>query len=699
MVTRKLLSLLLVLFCAGASAQQLVNCAPGIPCDPVLGPSGTGTGDPSWKAFGKLNADLSSLPFQLFNNTPLPVNKGGTGAITVTGPLKGNGTSAISPALAADIYGLWTGTCNATTFLRGDGSCQTAGGNSAFNTLTSGVNNSAAMVIDTGASLGATNLGTIAATSLSSLTGLPSVAAQTILGNGGAVSAAPAALSLTCNLSATSTTLGINRVINAQTGTNYPVTPTDACKLLTFSNASPIAVPLPQAGTLPNGFTFDVQNLGAGLVTLTPTAPSTINGQPSLTVSTNTGCTVSGDSVNFQVSSCTALLVSSPFIPGAFTSTQVINSFSPATHGGSSVLTTDFGLLTGDGVRWVVDQATPPIPPGAAILGYVHNAYTIFPVLADISNTSSAAIPSRFYNGVTILASSNPPMTGYSLASNGQIKLTYVGGDPLGNGPSFSPMRNLNSLPVQGNLGYMPFLLGSRGFCVEEAITISGNNTDNFFAFYVEPQEHNTTQNDHISTDPVQYERWLELDVNENGHGTDFGGGNRGAVHSWEGRFNGPLLFTANPSGTSGTLGVSALTNASGQWQGGTRTDWTIKFASGASGTAAHLTNGSSAVTWTGSVSESAATATVSFANTQVSNVVVTAIDYTTEHIFTGCLDPVGQTWALWQDGVLQNTLAIPAGTNPGVYNWHYFPLWYLRPHGSLVGFSANIRYVSAWVP
>jgi hypothetical protein len=43
-------------------------------------------------------------------------------------PLKGNGSGGFSSAVAADIYGLWSGTCSASTFLRGDGSCQTPAG-------------------------------------------------------------------------------------------------------------------------------------------------------------------------------------------------------------------------------------------------------------------------------------------------------------------------------------------------------------------------------------------------------------------------------------------------------------------------------------------------------------------------------------------------------------------------------------------
>lgn len=44
------------------------------------------------------------------------------------GPVKSNGTSILQAETSADITGLWTGTCNSSTFLRADGTCQTAGG-------------------------------------------------------------------------------------------------------------------------------------------------------------------------------------------------------------------------------------------------------------------------------------------------------------------------------------------------------------------------------------------------------------------------------------------------------------------------------------------------------------------------------------------------------------------------------------------
>lgn len=59
---------------------------------------------------------------------------------TLTGPLKGNGASAVGLAASSDIYGLWGGTCNNTTFLRGDGTCAAgAGGSGANPTATIGL--------------------------------------------------------------------------------------------------------------------------------------------------------------------------------------------------------------------------------------------------------------------------------------------------------------------------------------------------------------------------------------------------------------------------------------------------------------------------------------------------------------------------------------------------------------------------------
>ncbi len=90
-------------------------------------------------------------------------------------------------------------------------------------------------------------------------------------------------------------------IINAQTGTTYTVVKGDRCKLVTFTNASSIAVTLPQAGAtsgFESGFTFQAVSLGAGTVTITPTT-STIDGAASITLDQYQGIHIFTDGTNY----------------------------------------------------------------------------------------------------------------------------------------------------------------------------------------------------------------------------------------------------------------------------------------------------------------------------------------------------------------------------------------------------------------
>lgn len=88
---------------------------------------------------------------------------------------------------------------------------------------------------------------------------------------------------------------------NAQTGTTYTVLSSDLGKLVTLSNASAVAVTLPQAtSAFGAGWYFRAQNKGAGTVTITPTT-STINGAATLTLTTGQGAHIVSDGTNYQV--------------------------------------------------------------------------------------------------------------------------------------------------------------------------------------------------------------------------------------------------------------------------------------------------------------------------------------------------------------------------------------------------------------
>lgn len=90
---------------------------------------------------------------------------------------------------------------------------------------------------------------------------------------------------------------------NAQTGTTYTVLADDHARHTTYNNASAVAVTLPQAtGNFNNGFCGIHENLGAGLVTITPTT-STINGAATLTLSTGERYLIDSDGTNYRAAS------------------------------------------------------------------------------------------------------------------------------------------------------------------------------------------------------------------------------------------------------------------------------------------------------------------------------------------------------------------------------------------------------------
>lgn len=121
----------------GGTVNSVALSAPsvfGVSGSPVT-TSGTlalsfATGQTANSILATPDGTTGALSLRTIVNGDLPtVNTahGGTGVTTITGPVKGNGTSAFSAAAAADIYGLWSGTCNSSSFLRGDGACASPG--------------------------------------------------------------------------------------------------------------------------------------------------------------------------------------------------------------------------------------------------------------------------------------------------------------------------------------------------------------------------------------------------------------------------------------------------------------------------------------------------------------------------------------------------------------------------------------------
>lgn len=187
----------------------------------------------------------------------------------------------------------------------------------------------------------------------------------------------------------------IGEAVNAQTGTTYTVLASDFGKLVTLSNASAVAVTLPQAATatFPAGWHADFVNLGAGTVTITPTT-STIDGAASLTLSTNEGVHVVSDGTNY--------IAVRGRLGGTLTYTLAMSGASINEAKGSNIAsatTTDIGAATGNYVQvtgtttitglGTVQAGTRRIVEFAASLTLTHNATSL--ILPGGANITTAA--------------------------------------------------------------------------------------------------------------------------------------------------------------------------------------------------------------------------------------------------------------------------------------------------------------------
>jgi hypothetical protein len=155
-------------------------------------------------------------------------------------------------------------------------------------------------------------------------------------------------------------------------------------------------------------------------------------------------------------------------------------------------------------------------PPGAQSLGYVHRAFCVEPTTADVSDSPASASAklstwiwySKIPSAMSLYSMSGPTLV---IASGG----------------------GLNTQTHQSLPGALPLLPASAGFYVEFAERLSDNDPDHFPAVWLMPQEHNGRHQDHQAGDPPNYERWVELDVDEGG----FNAGHHGAMINWYGTY------------------------------------------------------------------------------------------------------------------------------------------------------------------
>lgn len=113
--------------------------------------------------------------------------------------------------------------------------------------------------------------------------------------------------------------------VNAQVGTSYTIQTSDYGQLVTFNNANPVAVTLPQVTGSFGTFNVFVSNKGLGTVTITPAGGSTINGGANISLSQGNGAWIVSDSVNYQALLFATGSAASPGTPTNTLNSQTVN--------------------------------------------------------------------------------------------------------------------------------------------------------------------------------------------------------------------------------------------------------------------------------------------------------------------------------------------------------------------------------------
>ncbi len=228
--------------------------------------------------------------------------------------------------------------------------------------------------------------------------------------------------------------------VNAQTGTSYTVLSTDRGYLVTLSNASSIAVTLPQAtGSFGAGWFTRLKNIGAGTVTVTPTT-STISGAATITLETGEWALISSDGTNYEAHGNRTTAGSNVTLTKSRTGTQIA-----ASSGGSSIdptttvsINDDFlcGNTTSGGIGCLGWHSTNAgfVGPPASVSGGATFSGAPGQVQLDTSTTSGTVTGMMLQGGVNLKAAETfterwkvANITGTTPASNTTIRAGMFG--------------------------------------------------------------------------------------------------------------------------------------------------------------------------------------------------------------------------------------------------------------------------------
>ena len=171
------------------------------------------------------------------------------------------------------------------------------------------------------------------------------------------------------------------------------------------------------------------------------------------------------------------------------------------------------------------------IPAGAAAAGCTKCVVNERPHVRDISPDGKGDF--KWFSGHWY--SRRPPTLDFYRMENGALCIEARADGHSG---------NLTSAPHDWpEKGLVPFLPAKDGFYVEFDCQLDSNDPDHFAAVWLNPAEKRRGHPVVHEGDAPNYERWMELDVDEAG----FGPGSTCTVHNWYGKFP-DYLHILNPN-------------------------------------------------------------------------------------------------------------------------------------------------------
>lgn len=241
--------------------------------------------------------------------------------------------------------------------------------------------------------------------------------------------------------------------VNQQAGTSYTIQVGDYGQVVSFNNAAPVAVTLPQATGSFGTFNVFLINRGAGTVTVTPQGGSTINGAATLVLTTNVASWIISDGTNYVTwtnsGTLTVVCAGLPALTGDVTTpglscATTYNNIVPPAKGGTGVNNSTNTVTVGGNVTFSGAFATTITATNTTNSTLPAGTHTLAGL--DVAETWTAN--QSFNRGNFLLNGTTGSLTVQCAVTCGSNTLTLPAGTT-----DFSATGGSNQVVQQGSLG------------------------------------------------------------------------------------------------------------------------------------------------------------------------------------------------------------------------------------------------------